>query len=590
MGEILYNRIDFKLDNLLMDIESGKLGLPDIQRPFVWKNIKVRELFDSMLLGYPIGYLMLWDSPDDGGKTKQIGTDSHAYRDAKQLIIDGQQRLTSLYAVMYGKEVIDEHFNKKTITIAFNPMTRKFEVSTAPLRKSPEWIGDISTLFLEKKTLTYTNRFIAALRESYEKNGKEFTDEDEETVANNIQDLLSLKNYMIPTLAITDQAGEEDVAEIFKRVNSGGATLNENDFILTLISVHDEAERRKIEKFCYEATIPVKSGSSYNHIFKPKPAHLIRTVMAFGFKRARLRYAYMVLRGKDMDTGVYSSELRDQKFKELENNLEKVLDLNNWHEFINCVISAGYLTDTMIPSDNALVYTYVMYLIGKYDFKTDAPTLRRAISRWFYMASVTYYYTGSFEGKVQQDLNNISELKNSEEFIAYIDRKIRDAFTDDYFGITLPVEFATTSVTGPSWNAFCAAQNILNSKALFSTMHIRDLFQPGASGSKSSVERHHLWPKAYLSTIGFKNDRDRNQIANYAYIEWKDNINISDTAPSEYWPIVIEGISENTLMEMMEATAIPEGWTEMTYPQFLEARRKLMADVVRKGYQRLPEN
>ena len=248
------------------------------------------------------------------------------------------------------------------------------------------------------------------------------------------------------------------------------------------------------------------------------------------------------------------------------------------------------MTDTMIPSDNALVYTYVMYLIGKYDFKTDAPTLRRAISRWFYMASVTYYYTGSFEGKVQQDLNNISELKNSEEFIAYIDRKIRDAFTDDYFGITLPVEFATTSVTGPSWNAFCAAQNILNSKALFSTMHIRDLFQPGASGSKSSVERHHLWPKAYLSTIGFKNDRDRNQIANYAYIEWKDNINISDTAPSEYWPIVIEGISENTLMEMMEATAIPEGWTEMTYPQFLEARRKLMADVVRKGYQRLLEN
>ena len=58
MSDTLYNRIDYKLDNLLMDIESGKLGLPDLQRPFVWKNTKVRELFDSMLLGYPIGYLM----------------------------------------------------------------------------------------------------------------------------------------------------------------------------------------------------------------------------------------------------------------------------------------------------------------------------------------------------------------------------------------------------------------------------------------------------------------------------------------------------------------------------------------------------
>ena len=110
MSDTLYNRIDYKLDNLLMDIESGKLGLPDLQRPFVWKNTKVRELFDSMLLGYPIGYLMLWDSPEDSGKTKQIGTDAHAFTEAKQLIIDGQQRLTSLYAVMYGKEVVDERF------------------------------------------------------------------------------------------------------------------------------------------------------------------------------------------------------------------------------------------------------------------------------------------------------------------------------------------------------------------------------------------------------------------------------------------------------------------------------------------------
>lgn len=56
MGEMLFKRVDYKLDHLVLDIESGKLGLPDLQRPFVWKNAKVRDLLDSMMKGYPIGY------------------------------------------------------------------------------------------------------------------------------------------------------------------------------------------------------------------------------------------------------------------------------------------------------------------------------------------------------------------------------------------------------------------------------------------------------------------------------------------------------------------------------------------------------
>ena len=96
MGKVLYSRIDYKLENLLLDIESGALGLPDLQRPFVWQNAKIRDLFDSMMKGYPIGYLMLWDSPADEKNDKQIGTDQHQHSAPKKLIIDGQQRLTSL--------------------------------------------------------------------------------------------------------------------------------------------------------------------------------------------------------------------------------------------------------------------------------------------------------------------------------------------------------------------------------------------------------------------------------------------------------------------------------------------------------------
>ncbi len=181
------------------------------------------------------------------------------------------------------------------------------------------------------------------------------------------------------TRYISEEADEEAVAEIFVRVNSGGKSLNENDFILTLISIHDETERRRIERFCYEATIPVSGGTSYNLLFNPKPSHIIRAVMAYGFKRARLRYAYMLLRGRDMKTETYSAGLRDKMFARLKNRLDDVPDLNNWHEFIHCVMSAGYFSRSLIASENALVYTYVMYLIGKYDFGIDAAALRKLV-------------------------------------------------------------------------------------------------------------------------------------------------------------------------------------------------------------------
>lgn len=101
MDTILYNEVSYQLEHLLLEIQSGRLGLPDIQRPFVWKNSKVRDLFDSMLRGYPIGYLLLWESSGNG-TSKQIGEDAHSHSSPSHLIIDGQQRLTSLYAVIKG--------------------------------------------------------------------------------------------------------------------------------------------------------------------------------------------------------------------------------------------------------------------------------------------------------------------------------------------------------------------------------------------------------------------------------------------------------------------------------------------------------
>ena len=123
----------------------GEIGLPDIQRPFVWKNAKVRDLFDSMYQGYPVGYLLFWETDAEKG-VKQIGSNNHQ-KAPHLLIVDGQQRLTSLFAVLKGISVIREDYNSEKIEIAFKPLEGKFEVADASIRRNPEWIPNISTCF-----------------------------------------------------------------------------------------------------------------------------------------------------------------------------------------------------------------------------------------------------------------------------------------------------------------------------------------------------------------------------------------------------------------------------------------------------------
>ena len=104
-----------EVEDLLKDIKSGKLGLPDLQRPFVWKDNKVRDLLDSMLKGFPIGYIMIWSAPEDYENVKQIGLNEKNYKRSEDLVIDGQQRLTSLIASMYGIKVKDKRFKERRI-------------------------------------------------------------------------------------------------------------------------------------------------------------------------------------------------------------------------------------------------------------------------------------------------------------------------------------------------------------------------------------------------------------------------------------------------------------------------------------------
>lgn len=587
MANMLFTPVPRTLKDIIMEIENGKLGLPELQRGYVWKATKVRDLLDSMMKGYPIGYLMIWDSSDSSEKVKQIGMDGKAFSTPKSLIIDGQQRMTSLYAVMRRKEIVDEKFNKRYITISFNPFTREFEVGDNAKKRATEWIYDISEVFLnESKSFAYISGIVKTIAESREKSGTTLSDEEKQTIQQNLMDLLSLGSYSLPTLEINGSADEESVADIFVRVNSGGESLGEDDFILTLISVYWQEGRQKIEDFCRSAKIP-KAGTAYNFLFEPSPTHIVRAAMSFGFQRARLHYAYMLLRGRDFETEVYSDSLRVEQFEKLKLVLDKVINVQVWHDFIKCIEAAGFVSKALISSQNALVYSYALYLVGKYNYNMKESDLRKLIAKWFFMASVSGYYTSSPETAMETDLADLRNVKTESEFVALLEGKVHSKFTNDFFNITVANALATSAPRNPAWFGYCAALNVLDAKVLFSTLHTRELFSPIATGTKNALEKHHLFPKAYLSKIGINDDRERNQNANFAFIEWSDNIEILDTSPAEYMKDQLAKISVLDRPSVYELHALPDNWEHMDYSDFLKQRRVMMAAVIRKGFERL---
>lgn len=190
MGRELFDNIPSKVSDLLNDVKNGRIGLPDLQRPFVWKDNKVRELLDSMMKGYPIGYIMLWASPDDYANTAQIGKNDKVYKQPDDLVIDGQQRLTALLAAMYGVTIRDKNYAERKIRISFNPLTREFAVWTQAFERDPEWISEISSVFsadqehsISKFRKTYIDKHHIFPKHYLEKIGYD-NDRDRNQIAN----------------------------------------------------------------------------------------------------------------------------------------------------------------------------------------------------------------------------------------------------------------------------------------------------------------------------------------------------------------------------------------------------------------------
>jgi len=583
MAEVLFKKVDYILKKLVEDISMGEIGLPDIQRPFVWSMTKVRDLFDSMYRGFPIGYLLFWENgSSDTHRTIGAGPKQKV---ARLLIVDGQQRLTSLYAVMKAVPVITKDFKSQRIKIAFHPLSEKFEVSNAAIEKDAEWIPDISILWQpDTKPHAFKRKFL-------EKLGKRrpLTAEEEDIIHERIDRLIKLEEYPLTALEISSSVDEDKVSEIFVRINSKGEALNQANFILTLMSVFWDEGRKELEEFCRRSKAPSPDGSPspFNHYLRPNPDQLLRVSVALGFRRARLEHVYSLLRGKDLETRQFSDEQRVKQFALLQEAQVYALDLQNWHEFFKVLKRAGYPSDQLISSQMAVLYTYALWLIGKRDFKVNLYRLREVMARWFFMATLTGRYTGSPEARFEQDMALLRGANRADDFVRILDEQISAVLTKDYWEVTLPNELETAAARNTAQFAYYAALCLLEARVLYSKMKVSELLDPTTKAKKTALERHHLFPRKYLQRIGVREKRLINQVANYALVEWSDNIKISDRAPRDYVPELEKRFASDELQQMYDWHGLPSNWYELDYEDFLKERRRRIALIIKSGFERL---
>lgn len=590
MSTTIFRNVSWPLSGLIEAIALGQIGLPDIQRPFVWETAKVRDLFDSMYQGYPVGHLLLWSSGAEAG-ARQIG---HGQRDLapSMLIVDGQQRLTSLFAVMTQREVITKDFSRQRIRIAFRPKDETFAVTDATIERDRNYIPDIGEVF-RRDAFGLITEFLTRLREH-----GTLDPEDEIKIPEAISKLASLRSYPFTALVLGEEVSEEKVAEVFVRINSKGKNLNQSDFILTLMSVFWEEGRKSLETWCRDARIP--GNAAWNPFLSPDPDQLLRVAIALGFRRGRLEDAYTVLRGRDPKSGKISPELRAAQFAILEPAQERVLDAKVWKEFLQCLVRAGHRSGATISSNLAVVYAYALYLIGKHDYGMPPKQLRDLMARWFFFTSLTGRYSLSPESTISSDLQALPTEATPTAFTTHLEKVMAERLTNDYWQITLPSELATSASRSPTLFGYLASLNILGAQVLFSKMRCSELADPAMAGGSPKVQRHHLFPRKFLEGIGVADQKQINQIANLTPLEWHDNIGISATDPVAYWPRYVEAMrtpppgmlrfADEEIERMLDHHALWESWPSTPYEEFLVERRKRMAGVIREAFDTLVDS
>lgn len=585
------------VSTLLGYVSDGTIAIPEIQRPFVWDTTKVRDLIDSLYREYPVGYIITWKSPDIRLKD---GTSS----EGKQILIDGQQRITALTAALLGREVLDNNYKKKRIRIAFNIRTEEFQTSNPAIEKQEDWIADISE-FMKNGNIN--------LFEYISNYSKQFN-LDPNLVNERINKLQSIKNSSIGRIELGSMLDIETVTEIFVRINSKGQVLSQADFAMSKISVNEKYEvndiRKVIDYFCHFAKTPadyenIKNNDAYfssKEIFKkitwikdknedlylPSYVDILRVAFTYKFKRGKLQDLVSLISGRDFETREYREDIVEDSYDKLYDGVKAFVNQTNFERYVMILKSAGIIDDSLIRSQNVLNFGYILFLLLR-EKNINPDIIEKLVKRWVIMSIITQRYTSSPESQFDLDIRRLNE---AEDIIKYINDELERRLGDTFWDSILVENLNTPVASSPYWKTYLIAQISLNDTAFLSKdMKVRTLVE-------GSGDVHHIFPKDYLQKNGKDNKTVYNQIANFALIQTEINLQITNKAPNAYMQEIVNQcenknatigsiIDNDTLKENLRTNCIPDNFYLMTvndYEDFLKQRRILMAKKIKDYY------
>lgn len=598
-----YSVNNLTVDNVLGHIKNKSIAIPEIQRPFVWEGDQIRDLIDSLYNGFPIGYLIIWQNPDtvDKNGEKTLG---------KQIMIDGQQRITALMTSIVGLPVLDKAFHTKRHIISFNPYRAIkgepcFEVQSAAILKDKHWVKDISTLFAsDYDSFTFVEDFC-----------KENPDMDRSVLNRQLNRVIEIKNAPIGVINLDKELKIDQVTEIFIRINSKGSSLTQADFVMSTLAADDRYGgnilRKAIDYFCHAYEAPqfldiVKGDKEFidsvyypqiswvtkvnTKLFKFTFDDVLRIAFMSQYYRGRMWNLTDLLHGRNYETRTYEEEIMKETFEKLAKGCSDIFNDYIYKQFIECIKGAGFVNTKLVRGRMSLDFAYMLF-IRLYNSKTmDMAHIFHYVQRWYVMSILTSRYAASPETRMDEDLRGIKD-KGFEQYYNDVMANISDTFWD----VTVVQKLESSSVTTPVFTLYLAAQCKDTDASFLSVgQKVRDLLD--------SADIHHIFPRQYLKNNNFDATTQYNQVANYVLLSKPVNILIGDKSPKEYLGSIVSSINNGTKSEYttintmedlysnMDVNSLPHELITMdvtNYMDFLVGRRKLMAQKIRTFFESL---
>jgi len=306
-------------------------------------------------------------------------------------------------------------------------------------------------------------------------------------------------------------------------------------------------------------------------------------------KRAKLANLVQLLTGRDFETREFKEEIVEDTFNKMYEGVLNVISQHNFTQFMIAIKSAGFISNKMVTSNMALDFAYTIHLLLQ-ESNVPVAERKRIVQKWYVLSVLTGRYSSSPESAFARDIRQITE-----QGVPAMLKAMEDAIlSENFWNVAVPQNLTMTSTNNPTYLVYLASQVYFNDISLLSTnITVRELISLGG-------DVHHVFPKQYLINNHYAKNQ-YNQDANYAYLDRPVNESIGKKSPKEYFSLALEQCQtkvavcgsitdEDLLQKNLAMNCIPSDVFKMDqndYIHFLEVRRLLMANKIRKYYESL---